>query len=42
MAEDGCQNHERKQRHAEDQKQRHPVVKQPLAFAPCDQQKSRL
>jgi hypothetical protein len=40
MAEDGRENHERKEGHAEDQKQRHTIVKQPVALAPCDQQKS--
>ena len=40
VAEDGCENHERKQRHAEDQKQRHAIVKQPAALALRDQPKS--
>jgi hypothetical protein len=40
MAEDGREDHERKQRHAEDQKQRHTIVKQPTALALCDQPKS--
>ncbi len=30
MTEDGGENHERKQRHAEDQQQRHTIVKQPV------------
>ena len=40
MAEYGGENHERKQRHAENQEQRHTIVKQPVALAPCDQPKS--
>ena len=42
MAEDGRQYHEPKERHAEDQKQRHTIVKQPAALAPRDPQKSGL
>jgi hypothetical protein len=40
VAENGRENHERKERHAEDQKQRHAIMKQPLAFALRDQPKS--
>ena len=41
-AEDGCEDYEREERHAEDQKQRHAIAKQPAALAPSDQQKSGL
>jgi hypothetical protein len=42
MAEYGRENHERKQRHAEDQKQRHAIAKKPAALAFGDQPKSGL
>jgi hypothetical protein len=42
MAEDSRENNERKERHAENQEQRHAIVKQPMALAPRDKKKSRL
>ena len=41
MTEHDGENDERKQGHAEDQKQRHAIVEQPLALAARHQQKPR-
>jgi hypothetical protein len=41
-AEDRRENHEREERYAEDQEQRNAIVKQPMALAPGNAQKSGL